>query len=140
MVIFDEVHLLNDDRGWVLESLVARLFRSVFRTQKLIRIVGLSATLPNYYDVAAFLHVDSDGLFHFDTTFRPVPLMIHFFGIKGAADVQGSGRKRQPRDVYNEKCYEFCMRHIRNRKQVLVFVHSRKETVKYCEYIQERAL
>lgn len=40
-----------------------------------IRIVGLSATLPNYYDVASFLRVDpSQGLFYFDGRFRPVPL------------------------------------------------------------------
>lgn len=32
------------------------------------------------------------------------------------------------------------MKHIRNKKQVLVFVHSRKETVTYCEYIMNRAL
>ncbi len=105
LVIFDEVHLLNDDRGWVLESLVARLFRSVFRTQKTIRIIGLSATLPNYMDVATFLHVDSKGLFHFDSTFRPVPLLIHFYGIKSAMDMTGFGRRRRQIDIMNEKCY-----------------------------------
>ena len=62
--------------------MVARLFRSVYRTQKTIRIVGLSATLPNYGDVAMFLKVNEGGLFHFDSTYRPVPLVIHFYGIK----------------------------------------------------------
>lgn len=33
----------------------------------MIRIVGLSATLPNYIDVASFLHVNPfNGLFFFD--------------------------------------------------------------------------
>jgi replicative superfamily II helicase len=82
-----------------LESIIARLFRSVERTQKRIRVVGLSATLPNYVDVANFLKVDiSSGLFHFDSTFRPVPLMIHFVGIKSTADMTAtSSRKRGPR-------------------------------------------
>jgi hypothetical protein len=41
--------------------------------QEPVRIVGLSATLPNYEDVAAFLRVNpSKGLFHFDGTYRCV--------------------------------------------------------------------
>lgn len=40
-----------------------------------VRIVGLSATLPNYLDVANFLRVNLEkGLFFFDGRFRPVPL------------------------------------------------------------------
>jgi antiviral helicase SLH1 len=53
-------------------------------TQSLIRIVGLSATLPNYIDVADFLKVNRmAGLFYFDASFRPVPLEQHFLGVKG---------------------------------------------------------
>jgi replicative superfamily II helicase len=52
--------MLHDDRGAVLESLVARTERQVESTQSLIRIVGLSATLPNYVDVADFLKVSPD--------------------------------------------------------------------------------
>lgn len=49
----------------------------------MIRIVGLSATLPNYLDVARFLHVNPyTGLFFFDTRFRPVPLTQTFVGVK----------------------------------------------------------
>jgi hypothetical protein len=93
----------------------------------MIRIVGLSATLPNYEDVANFLHVSPtsgrrgrggqthlecicpaprqqlslqhdfkpypsllsqsisplppSGLFHFDASFRPVPLEMQFIGV-----------------------------------------------------------
>lgn len=39
----------------------------------MIRIVGLSATLPNFRDVGAFLRVNpTTGLFHFDASFRLV--------------------------------------------------------------------
>lgn len=49
----------------------------------MIRILGLSATLPNYLDVATFLHVNPYiGLFFFDSRFRPVPLGQTFVGIK----------------------------------------------------------
>ena len=45
-------------------------------------MVGLSATLPNYEDVATFLRVDpAKGLFFFDNSFRPVPLEQQFIGI-----------------------------------------------------------
>ncbi len=47
-----------------------------------IRIVGLSATLPNYVDVANFLWVNPEtGLFFFDSRFRPVPLGMTFIGM-----------------------------------------------------------
>ena len=55
LLIIDEVHLLHEDRGAVIESIVARTLRQVESSQTLIRIVGLSATLPNYVDVADFL-------------------------------------------------------------------------------------
>ena len=38
-----------------------------------MRIIGLSATLPNYEDVASFLRVKKKGLFYFDSSFRTVP-------------------------------------------------------------------
>lgn len=51
-------------------------------SQSMIRIVGLSATLPNFRDVGAFLRVNpSSGLFHFDATYRPVPLEMSFVGV-----------------------------------------------------------
>jgi hypothetical protein len=44
-------------------------------TQEQTRIVGLSATLPNFDDVAALLRVKPQrGLFYFDNSYRPCPL------------------------------------------------------------------
>ena len=82
LIIIDEIHLLHDDRGPVLESLVARTVRQVELSQDMVRLVGLSATLPNYQDVAAFLRVDeAKGLFHFDSSYRPVGLEQQFIGV-----------------------------------------------------------
>lgn len=49
-------------------------------SQNMIRIVGLSATLPNYKDVASFLGVSESGTFYFDASYRPVPLAMEFVG------------------------------------------------------------
>lgn len=55
----------------------------------MIRIVGLSATLPNYMDVAKFLRVNPFlGLFFFDARFRPVPLGMTFVGVKTLNRIQ----------------------------------------------------
>ena len=154
LVIIDEIHLLHDDRGAVLESIVARTVRQIEvrgqggavwpgvgcgglmwhptsvvawsprpvartllaagclraasasggeagrprracrsvpaslhlplsptaffhrflgpqTTQEMVRLVGLSATLPNFEDVASFLRVKAEkGLFYFDNSFR----------------------------------------------------------------------
>ncbi|CAE6500996.1 unnamed protein product [Rhizoctonia solani] len=55
LLIIDEIHLLNDERGAVIETIIARTLRQVESTQSVIRVVGLSATLPNYVDVADFV-------------------------------------------------------------------------------------
>lgn len=40
-------------------------------TQEDVRLIGLSATLPNYEDVATFLRVDpAKGLFYFDNRYE----------------------------------------------------------------------
>lgn len=48
LIIIDEVHLLHDTRGPVLEAIVSRTIRQIEQTGEMIRIVALSATLPNY--------------------------------------------------------------------------------------------
>lgn len=72
LIIIDEIHLLHDSRGPVIEAIVARTLRSI--GDESVRIVGLSATLPNYGDVAAFIRVKPSGVFYFDNSYRPVPL------------------------------------------------------------------
>uniref|UniRef100_A0A8C8AXY4 U5 small nuclear ribonucleoprotein 200 kDa helicase n=1 Tax=Otus sunia TaxID=257818 RepID=A0A8C8AXY4_9STRI len=129
----DEIHLLHDDRGPVLESLVARAIRNIEMTQEDVRLVGLSATLPNYEDVATFLRVDpAKGLFYFDNSFRPVPLEQTYVGI-----TEKKAIKRF--QIMNEIVYEKIMEHA-GKNQVLVFVHSRKETGKTARAIRDMCL
>ncbi|CAK5275707.1 unnamed protein product [Mycena citricolor] len=132
LLIIDEVHLLNEERGAVIETIVARTLRQVESSQSVIRIVGLSATLPNYIDVSDFLCVSRQrGLFYFDSSFRPVPLEQHFLGIKGKA---GSALSKKNLDkVTFQKVSEL----VEQGHQVMVFVHARKETVKSALALKE---
>lgn len=133
LVIIDEIHLLHDERGPVLEALVARTIRNIETTQEEVRLVGLSATLPNYQDVATFLRVKPDkGLFYFDNSYRPVSLEQQYIGV-----TEKKALKRF--QVMNEIVYEKTMEHA-GRNQVLVFVHSRKETGKTARAVRDMCL
>ncbi|SCV02462.1 LAME_0H01068g1_1 [Lachancea meyersii CBS 8951] len=125
LLIIDEVHLLHEERGSVVETLVARTLRQVERSQSMIRILGLSATLPNFIDVADFLGVNRHvGMFYFDQSFRPKPLEQQLLGVRGRA---GS---KQARENIDNAAYEKMIDMIERGNQVMVFVHSRKDTVK----------
>ncbi|KAI8086190.1 Sec63 Brl domain-containing protein [Halteromyces radiatus] len=135
LLIIDEVHLLHEDRGAVIESIIARTLRQVESSQSLIRIVGLSATLPNYLDVASFLRVNPyQGLFFFDNGFRPVPLEQHFIGVKGKAN------SIQSNERMNKACFDKVSDLVKEGHQVMVFVHARKETVKTAQMLREEVL
>lgn len=123
LLIIDEVHLLADERGAVIESVVSRLHRLVESRQRQIRIVALSATLPNYHDVAEFLKVPQRGLFFFGPDHRPVPLQQTFLGIK----VNAKNRNLKEKKL-NEACYDVVLDSLQRGYQVMVFVHSRKGT------------
>ncbi|KAG7382338.1 hypothetical protein PHYPSEUDO_005016 [Phytophthora pseudosyringae] len=173
LLIIDEVHLLADERGPVIETIVARTLRRVESTQSMIRIVGLSATLPNYVDVASFLRVyvpggdtrmqnaatngGKGGLFYFDSTYRPVPLDQTFIGVSTNASLKealglsaaalttvtaseedlvkekkaagaATSRQRQIQLMMNKLTLAHCLKQVQHNEQVMVFVHSRKET------------
>lgn len=161
---------------WVVMSLFCG---GVQATQEMTRLVGLSATLPNYQDVASFLRVKRDvGLFYFDTSYRPCPLAQQYIGINIKKPLQRF-------QLMNEICYnkvvtaaplscfllfavqvvghfngseheDFRMHHLwqsvrgwllcgqvldsAGKHQVLIFVHSRKETAKTARFLKEEAL
>ncbi|KND04164.1 ATP-dependent RNA helicase BRR2 [Spizellomyces punctatus DAOM BR117] len=133
LLIIDEIHLLHDERGPVLESIISRTIRQIQQTQEMVRLVGLSATLPNYQDVANFMRVDQEkGLFFFDNSFRPAPLKQQYIGI-----TEKKAIKRF--QLMNEIAYEKIMEEA-GKNQVLVFCHSRKETAKTAKAIRDMAI
>ncbi|MCJ1272521.1 DEIH-box ATPase [Puttea exsequens] len=135
LIVIDEIHLLHDDRGPVLESIVSRTIRKIEQTGDPVRIIGLSATLPNYRDVASFLRVDPiNGLFHFDGSYRPCPLRQEFIGVTDKKAIKQL-------KTMNDVCYTKVMEQVgQNKQQMLIFVHSRKETAKTAKYIKDKAL
>lgn len=83
--------------AWLL--LLDCVRRQIESTQEMTRIVGLSATLPNYQDVAAFLRVKKErGLFYFDNSYRPCPLAQQYIGITVKKPLQRF-------QLMNEICY-----------------------------------
>lgn len=119
LLILDEVHLLADpDRGGVLESIVSRTHRLVEATQRPIRLVGLSATLPNYQHVAQFMQAK---VHYFGPEHRPVPLIQQFIGV--------AARNKFAREArLNQECFKVVKDSLERGYQVMVFVHSRKGT------------
>lgn len=117
-----------------MESIVSRILRNIEATQEDVRIVGLSATLPNYKDVAAFLRVDyNKGLFFFDNSYRPVQLEQQFIGI-----TEKKALKRY--QLMNEIVYDKTIQNSSGQKQVLIFVHSRKETAKTAKMLLDMCI
>ena len=89
--------------------------------------------MPNYQDVATFLRVNvKKGLFYFDNSYRPVPLEQQFIGITEKKAV-----KRH--QLMNEVVFKKVMSHA-GKNQVLVFVHSRKETGKTARALRDLCL
>ncbi|KAJ9458179.1 putative U5 small nuclear ribonucleoprotein 200 kDa helicase [Diplonema papillatum] len=138
LLIIDEIHLLHDARGPILEAIIARTIRHIEVTQEYTRLLGLSATLPNYEDVATILRVQKsadpskNGLFYFDSSYRPVPLQQQYIGVTEKKPMKRRG-------VMNDIVYEKIMAQA-GKNQVIVFVHSRKDTVVTAKMVRDKAL
>lgn len=94
LLVIDEVHLLGEERGAVLEAIVSRtrfISRHVEQQQSndravptATRIIGLSTALANPVDLADWIGIDtkrhgpcgSRGLYNFRPSVRPVPTRV----------------------------------------------------------------
>ena len=82
MIVIDEIHLLGEDRGPVLEVIVSRTNFISSHTSNTLRIIGLSTALSNAKDLADWLGIDGQlGLYNFRPSVRPVPLEVHISGM-----------------------------------------------------------
>ena len=71
-VVIDELHMIGEGvRGARLESLIAKLVYVSKRQARPVQMIGMSATLPNLSEIAAFM--GNAELFVSD--YRPVPLV-----------------------------------------------------------------
>ncbi|MCO5560085.1 hypothetical protein L7F22_013691 [Adiantum nelumboides] len=114
-------------------SIISRTIRKMEQLSDPVRIVGLSATLPNYKDVATFLRVNpKKGLFFFESNYRPCPLKQEYVGI-----TEKKAIKRF--QVMNQVCYEKTLDQA-GKNQVMIFTHSRKETAKTAKFLRDHAM
>ena len=117
VIVFDEFHLLGDtSRGASLEALLAR----IRRIHPFVRIIGLSATLSNAEEIAAWLRAQV-----FRSDWRPLPIERRITRFKKA-----------------EQKWELLLDEIQTTRaqggKTLVFVNSRKRSetlaIKLCEH------
>ena len=87
VVVIDEIHTVGDKRGSILEALISRLIfiSDHFRLKHehhSIRIIALSATIPNFKDFAKWLRVPENHYDKtiFDNSFRSTKLTTKIFG------------------------------------------------------------
>ena len=136
LLVIDEIHLLGEERGAVLEAIVSRtrfISRSLQQQQdpnrsdgdpEMVRIVGLSTAVANPLDLANWIGIDTDktriGLYNFRPSIRPVPTIVH---------VQSyPGKHYCPRmATMNKPCYAAIKQHSPDRPS-LIFVASRRQT------------
>jgi activating signal cointegrator complex subunit 3 len=120
LLIIDEIHLLGEDRGPVLEVIVSRMRYISSQTARPIRFVGLSTALANSRDLADWLGIKEIGVYNFRPSVRPIPMTIHIQGFPG--------KHYCPRmATMNKPCYASILEHSPN-KPVLIFVSSRRQT------------
>lgn len=86
LVLIDEIHFLNQERGATLEAVISRM---KYFCNKL-RLLALSATIPNADDIATWLGRNREDQNSpaickvFGEDFRPVKLEKHVIGLRSA--------------------------------------------------------
>jgi len=120
LVIIDEIHLLGEERGPILEVIVSRMRYMAQKQGQPVRIVGLSTAMANANDLGDWLGIPQDSLFNFKPSVRPVPLEVHIAGF--------AGQHYCPRmAAMNKPAYRAILSHSPD-KPTLVFVSSRRQT------------
>jgi activating signal cointegrator complex subunit 3 len=120
LIVIDEIHLLGEDRGPVLEVIVSRTNFISSHTNLPVRIIGLSTAIANARDLADWLGIKNLGLYNFKPSVRPVPLEVHIQGF--------AGKHYCPRmATMNKPCFQEIRLHS-PEKPVLIFVSSRRQT------------
>lgn len=120
LMIIDEIHLLGEERGPVLEVIVSRTNFICSQTGINLRIVGLSTAMANAKDLAQWLDIGKMGLYNFRPSVRPVPLDVHIAGFPG--------KHYCPRMIsMNRPTYQAIRQHAPESPS-LVFCSSRKQT------------
>ncbi|KAF8088400.1 hypothetical protein N665_0543s0010 [Sinapis alba] len=139
LVLIDEVHLLNDPRGAALEAIVSRIkilssnHELRLSTLASVRLLAVSATIPNIEDLAEWLKVPTAGIKRFGEEMRPVKLTTKVFGYAAAKN-----------DFLFEKrlqnyIYDILMQYSKG-KSALVFCSTRKGAQEAAQKLAQTAM
>ncbi|KAH0833684.1 hypothetical protein AYO21_04430 [Fonsecaea monophora] len=132
LFLVDEVHILKDERGATLEAVVSRM-KSL---KSDIRVVALSATVPNSEDVAIWLGKDSMSQHLparrevFGESFRPVKLKKHVYGF------EPKGNDFAFESMLTNQIPDIIAKHGR-AKPVMVFCSTRRASVTTAKVLAE---
>ncbi|KAL0230762.1 hypothetical protein PCE1_004317 [Barthelona sp. PCE] len=129
LVCIDEIHILGDRRGAILEILVTRM--KMRRVQP--RFIAVSATIPNIQDVGLWLNCSSSNILHFGKEHRPVKLthVVHSAQMRDEDNIfqfNNFLRYRVPNIVEKYS----------NGSPTLIFCSVRKETTSLANFLMEK--
>ncbi|ORE05888.1 P-loop containing nucleoside triphosphate hydrolase protein [Rhizopus microsporus var. microsporus] len=121
LILIDEVHILNEKRGAVLETCVSRM--KTVNNQ--IRYIAVSATVPNLSDISTWLNAKPIA---FSEEYRPVRLDRFVYGYPQKEDNMFLfDRKLDWKLVYDQMHS--------NGKPVLIFCSTRRSAQQACDTI-----
>ena len=77
LFIADDIHLIHSENGPTFEIVVSRMRYISVQTGNSIRIVALGASIANARDIGEWIGANTQSIFNFHPSVRPVPLEIH---------------------------------------------------------------
>ncbi|AET40412.1 DNA helicase Ecym_6004 [Eremothecium cymbalariae DBVPG len=131
LIMVDEIHILRDQRGSTLEVVLTRMNTMCND----IRIIAVSATVPNALDISEWLKSGSNNspaeTLIFDDSYRQVMLEKFVYGYPSSTK-----NDFQLDSMYNSKLIEIINKHS-IQKPVLVFCPTRNSTVSTAKYLSQ---
>ena len=125
LLLIDEIHMLNfEERGATLEAVVSR----VMSLNNKVRIIAVSASIPNIEEVGEWLRVPPQSIGVFGEDYRPVAIDKVVMGFKG------TGNPFTFEKSLNYKLLD-CIRHYSEGKGSLIFCPTQKGTQSACEQV-----
>nr|GMC56366.1 DExH-box ATP-dependent RNA helicase DExH12-like [Ipomoea batatas] len=129
LFIVDELHLIGDQGGHVLEVIIARMRYIASQLEKKIRIVALSTSVVNARDLGEWIGATSNGLFSFPIGPKLVPLRKLIFR---GADIPISENLQN----MHKHFYTAIVQHVSSGKPAIVYVSSTEHVKEAAFYLE----
>lgn len=132
ILLIDEIHILKENRGSTLEVVVTRM-KKICQN---IRIIALSATVPNIQDISKWIKLNSKSPMNavtlvFGEEFRPIALKKIVYGYKqNANDFMFDS-------FLNSKLIKILNEQNLNNKPVMIFCPTRNSTISTSKFLMK---